>query len=75
MNTRDMIFKRFFIVWIGQLMSAIGSGLTAFALGVYIFQETQSAVSYSFVIFSLFFHLLFYSLLPEFWRIDLTGKS
>ncbi len=35
MNAQDKTFKGFLIIWLGQLMSAIGSGLTAFALGVY----------------------------------------
>ena len=33
----------FFKIWIGQLVSIIGSGLTSFALGVWIFQETGRA--------------------------------
>lgn len=36
-------FGRFLILWSGDLVSAIGSGLTSFGLGVYIFQQTGSA--------------------------------
>ncbi|MDO4479351.1 MAG: MFS transporter [Lachnospiraceae bacterium] len=38
-------FKRFFVLWAGQLISAIGGGLTAFGLGVYVFEKTGSAAS------------------------------
>lgn len=33
----------FFTLWAGQLLSMLGSGLTAFSLGVWIFLETGSA--------------------------------
>ena len=38
-------FGKFIILWIGELVSSIGSGLTAFGLGVYIFNKTGSAAS------------------------------
>lgn len=34
------LFRKFLLLWSGSFVSAIGSGLTAFGLGVYIFQET-----------------------------------
>jgi MFS transporter, DHA3 family, macrolide efflux protein len=37
----------FLVIWIGQLVSLIGSGLTSFALGVYIYQQTGSAASFA----------------------------
>lgn len=33
-------FERFLLLWFGDFISAIGSGLTSFGLGVYIFQQT-----------------------------------
>lgn len=33
-------FHRFLLLWTGDFISAIGSGLTSFGLGVYIFQQT-----------------------------------
>lgn len=33
-------FGKFMLLWSGDLISAIGSGLTSFGLGVYIFQQT-----------------------------------
>lgn len=32
--------KKFLIIWTGELLSTIGSGLTAFGLGVYVYQQT-----------------------------------
>ncbi len=37
----------FFTIWIGQLISIVGSGLTSFALGVWIFQETGKATPFA----------------------------
>ena len=36
-------FNRFLLLWSGQLISAIGGGLTSFGLGVYVFNQTGSA--------------------------------
>jgi DHA3 family macrolide efflux protein-like MFS transporter len=38
-------FKKFLIVWMGQMISSIGVGLTAFSLGVYAFEKTNTATS------------------------------
>lgn len=35
--------KKFMTIWIGELISNIGSGMTAFALSVYVYQLTGSA--------------------------------
>jgi len=35
--------KSFFLVWFGQLISVTGSGLTQFALGIWVYQLTGSA--------------------------------
>ncbi|MBM6618142.1 MFS transporter [Bacillus suaedaesalsae] len=43
-------FKTFSILWFGQLASVVGSGLTGFALGVWVFQETGSVTLFSFII-------------------------
>ena len=34
--------KKFILIWIGELISGIGSGMTAFALPVYVYQATGS---------------------------------
>ncbi|WP_324825824.1 MFS transporter [Sinanaerobacter sp. ZZT-01] len=40
MNNSKQSFGKFILLWSGQLVSAIGSGLTAFGLGVYVYQQT-----------------------------------
>jgi len=35
--------KKFMIIWIGELISSIGSGMTAFAVSIYVYQLTGSA--------------------------------
>lgn len=34
--------KKFILIWLGELVSGIGSGMTAFALSVYVYQTTES---------------------------------
>ncbi|HEU5182480.1 MAG TPA: MFS transporter [Candidatus Polarisedimenticolia bacterium] len=43
--------RAFLLIWTGQLVSMLGSGLTAFSLGVWIFQRTASTTQYSLVTF------------------------
>lgn len=45
----------FFIIWIGQVVSILGSGMTGFALGVWIYQKTGSATSFA---LTLLFNML-----------------
>jgi MFS family permease len=39
--------RTFTVIWFGQLVSTIGSGLTGFALGVWIYQETASTTLFA----------------------------
>ncbi|MDQ0090361.1 MFS family permease [Paenibacillus anaericanus] len=43
MNSSGKSFGKFLVLWSGQLISAIGSGLTSFGLGIYVFQQTGKA--------------------------------
>ncbi|NJN80700.1 MAG: MFS transporter [Anaerolineales bacterium] len=45
---RDM--KTFFTIWIGQLISMLGSGLTQFALAVWIYDQTRQATPFAIAI-------------------------
>lgn len=45
MRTKKSNFPKFMLLWAGELISAVGSGLTSFGLGVYVFQQTGSAGS------------------------------
>ncbi|HEY2295954.1 MAG TPA: MFS transporter [Thermoanaerobaculia bacterium] len=44
--------KTFRIIWLGQLLSLLGSGLNAFALGVWVYQQTGSTTRFALVLFS-----------------------
>ena len=43
-QTTPQGLRTFFIIWIGQLASLVGSQLTAFALGVWVYDETRSVL-------------------------------
>ena len=45
MNQSKSGFNKFLFLWVGELISSIGGGLTSFGLAVYVFQETGSAAS------------------------------
>ena len=38
-------YKKFMLLWFGELVSSIGGGLTNFGLSIYIFRKTGSAAS------------------------------
>ena len=42
-------YSKFMLLWSGELISAIGSGLTSFGLAVYVFQRNGSAASMALV--------------------------
>jgi DHA3 family macrolide efflux protein-like MFS transporter len=48
-SVSNKAFGQFLILWTGEWISSIGSGLTAFALGVYVYQMTQTATSVALV--------------------------
>lgn len=41
--------EKFIPVWFGQVISLIGSGLTSFALGIWVYQNTQSVTQFAFI--------------------------
>jgi len=43
MNNPGKSFKKFMLLWTGELVSAVGSGLTSFGLSVYVFAQTGKA--------------------------------
>jgi DHA3 family macrolide efflux protein-like MFS transporter len=47
-NVTNRIWS-FLLIWFGQLVSSIGSGLTSFTLGVIVFQRTGSATQFTLV--------------------------
>ncbi|MEG4574237.1 MFS transporter [Microcoleus sp. N3A4] len=53
--TKSLAFRQmrvFLLVWFGQLVSLIGSGLTSFALGVWVYQRTGSVTQFSLILLS-----------------------
>ena len=39
----------FVVIWLGQTVSQIGSGLTGFAMGVWVYQTTGSALQFAMI--------------------------
>jgi MFS transporter, DHA3 family, macrolide efflux protein len=54
--------RTFMVIWLGQLVSIIGSGLTAFALDVWVYQRTGSVTQ--FALLGLFLGLPYIFLSP-----------
>ena len=46
---RKRKYHQFLLLWAGELVSSIGSGLTSFGLGVYVFRQTGSAADMALV--------------------------
>lgn len=41
--------RTFFVVWLGQVISTVGSSLTGFVLGVWVYQQTGSATQFALI--------------------------
>jgi DHA3 family macrolide efflux protein-like MFS transporter len=48
-NTTSRGMRVFIIIWLGQLVSLVGSGLTSFALGLWVYQHTDSVTQFAFI--------------------------
>lgn len=44
---RPQNMRSFMVIWLGELISMVGSGLTSFALGVWIYQKTGQATPFA----------------------------
>lgn len=53
-NKSGTDYSGFHIIWLGQLVSLIGTGLTIFSLGVYVYQKTNAASSYVLILLCFF---------------------
>ena len=51
-------YRKFLLLWSGEFISSIGSGLTSFGLSVYVFQKTGSAASMALVALIAFLPVL-----------------
>lgn len=61
MNQSQKPFSLFFILWTGQLISKIGSGVSAFAIGIYLFQQTGATSTYSLFLLCAFLPSVFFA--------------
>jgi MFS transporter, DHA3 family, macrolide efflux protein len=52
MEKNSMPMKTFIFIWIGQFVSLLGSSLTSFALGIWVYQNTKSVTLYTLVLLS-----------------------
>lgn len=52
--TKSSNFPKFMLLWAGEFISAIGSGLTSFGLGIYVFNQTGSAASMALITLAAF---------------------
>jgi DHA3 family macrolide efflux protein-like MFS transporter len=41
--------RAFFVIWLGQVVSTVGSSLTGFVLGVWVYQQTGSATQFALI--------------------------
>ena len=58
-NNKKM--RTFYIIWFGQLISTLGSGLTGFALGIWVYQQTGSTTMFALSILSYMVPSIFLS--------------
>lgn len=57
--------RGFYLAWFGLMISQLGSGLTSFALSVWVYQETGSATTLTF--------MLFFSTIPVIVSLPIAG--
>ncbi|WP_163337306.1 MFS transporter [Desulfopila sp. IMCC35008] len=67
MNKSQKSFNLFFIIWSGQLLSRIGSGISVFAIGIYLFQQTGITSTYSFFLLCAFLPSVLFALVGGVW--------
>jgi len=65
MNKQNKGMRTFIIIWLGQLVSMIGSGLIGFALGIWIYTETGQATPFAMT--------ALFSVLPRIFLSPITG--
>jgi MFS family permease len=62
----EKIGKAFYLIWSGQFISTIGTMLTSFAVGVWLFQQTASVLNYT--------QLTMFATLPALLLMPWTGS-
>lgn len=64
--------KKFMMIWFSNLVFSIGSGMTAFALSIYVYQLTGSVSYVSLVTLLAFLPTILLSPMGVFWRTVMT---
>lgn len=59
--SKDKNLKKFILLWLGELISSVGGGISSFGLSVYVFLETGSAASTALVTLVAFLPMLILS--------------
>lgn len=59
---KEVGLRQFFIFWISQSVSQLGSAMTSFAMTIWIYKETNSAMAVSMVAFCTYFPMVMASL-------------
>jgi len=70
-NSSDA-FGKFLLLWSGELVSAVGGGLTSFGLGVYVYQQSGMVSQVSLVMLLAFLPSLLLRLPPAVLLIAMT---
>ncbi|WAI01099.1 MFS transporter [Methanogenium organophilum] len=53
-DTPGDLYSKFLLIWFGQFISVIGTGLTIFSLGIYVLLQTGTASSFVFILMCVF---------------------
>lgn len=61
MTEQQKKMRTFYTVWFGQFVSTLGSGLTGFALGVWLYQDTRSVALFALSILAFMLPGVFFS--------------
>jgi len=64
----------FSVVWIGQIVSVLASGMTSFAMTIYMYQQTHSATAMGFVQVAYIHAVLIMSPIAGVMEIRYTAK-
>jgi MFS transporter, DHA3 family, macrolide efflux protein len=58
-RTAKIASPTFFLIWFGQLISLVGSGMTSFALSLWVYQQSGSITQFALInVFAILPHLL-----------------
>lgn len=74
-KTAPVGMKTFTVIWLGQVLSLMGTAMTAFALAIWAWQVTGEATALALVGFFSFAPTVLFSPIAGAWWIAGTGSS